>query len=142
MSVIVAIADAVTAELNAGGFSEPFTAQRLYRPQFELADMDTLHVTVVPQGISIEAVGRGLNQYDFRIDVAVQKRFSEGDAAELDPLMQLVEAIVDYFRFKRLETTPEAAWVKTENAPIYSPEHMEQLRQFTSVVTLTYRVVR
>lgn len=141
MSRSVAIADAVTAELNAGGFAQPFTAERLYRPQFELTDMDTLHVTVVPQGVSIEPAGRNLNQYDYRIDVAVQKRFSEDDAAQLDPLMQLVEAIVDYFRFKRLET-PEAAWVKTENVPIYSPEHMEQLRQFTSVVTLTYRMLR
>jgi len=141
VSTIVAIADAVVSELNAGGFIEPFTAQRLYHPQFELTDMDTLHVTVVPQGVSIEPAGRNINQYDYRIDVAVQKRFSEGDAAELDPLMQLVEAIVDYFRFKRLQT-PEAAWVKTENAPIYSPEHMEQLRQFTSVVTLTFRVIR
>ena len=27
-------------------------------------------------------------------------------------------------------------------APIYSQEHWDQLRQFTSVVTFTYRVVR
>ncbi len=142
MAGITEIADAVAAELNAGSFSQAFTAERRYRPVFDLPEMGTLHVTVVPQGMTIETAGRGRNQQDYRIDIAIQKKFENGDAAELDPLMALVEQIADHFRFRRLEGLPEAVWVKTENAPIYAAEHMEQNRVFTSVLTLTFRVVR
>ncbi len=142
MADITDIADAVAAELNAGSFGQEFTAERHYRPVFDLPEMGTLHVTVVPQGMTIETAGRGRSQHDCRIDIAVQKKFENGDADELDPLMALVEQIADHFRFKRLEGLPDAVWVKTENAPIYAAEHMEQNRVFTSVLTLTFRVVR
>ena len=36
---IIAIADAVTAELNATAFSQPLTAVRHYEPTFELSAM-------------------------------------------------------------------------------------------------------
>ena len=142
MATVIAIADAVVTALNAGGFAQPFTAVRLYRPQFELKDMGTLHVTVVPRGLLIQMASRGIDQHDYQVDVAVQKRLATEDTAEIDSLMALVEQIADRFRHKVLETDPEACWVKSENAPIYAPEHLEQLRQFTSVLTLTYRTHR
>jgi hypothetical protein len=46
MAVILDIADAVVAELNATAFSQPLTAERYYRPQFELSEMTELKVTV------------------------------------------------------------------------------------------------
>jgi len=64
MSVIVDIADAVVTELNAPGepgFSMPFTAERLYRPDFELPEMKYLHVSVVPHGVEMTTAGRGLS---------------------------------------------------------------------------------
>ena len=61
---------------------------------------------------------------------------------ELDLLMQLVEEIAGLFRFARLAAFPQAVWVKTEHAPVFAPEHMEGLRQFTSILTFTFRVVR
>jgi hypothetical protein len=142
MAVITDIADAVVAELNGGGFSLPFTAARHYRPLFDLKDMQALHVTVVPKGVTIERLDRSRNQEDVQIDVAVQKKFSTGDNAELDALMALVEEIADFFRLRRLAACPAAVWVKTENVPVYAPEHMDELRQFTSVLTLTFRVAR
>jgi hypothetical protein len=142
MSEIVQVADAVVAALNTASFSLPIEAERSYVPQFELSEMGELHVTVVPKAVEIAAAARDMAAYDYKIDVAVQKRFQEGDAAELDPLLHLVEEIAEHFRFKRLEGYPTAAWVKTEHPAIYAPEHMESLRQFTSVVTFTFRVVR
>jgi hypothetical protein len=64
------------------------------------------------------------------------------DDAGLDELMSLVERLADGLRLKRLSDVPEAMWVKTENSPIYSPEHLETKGVFTSVLTVTYRVVR
>ncbi len=142
MSVIVNIAEAVKDELNAGEFSQGFTAERHYAPSFELSEMAALHVTVVPKGVSINPASRGLIQHDYQVDVAVQKRFDEGDNVELDPLMTLVEEIADFFRRRRLAGQPNAACVRIENFPIYAAEHMAQYRQFTSLITLTFRVMR
>lgn len=142
MTIILQIADAVVAALNADTFSQEFDAKRYYQPLFELKDLKVLKVSVVPRGLSIVQAARDKTAQDYQIDVAVQKKFSKGDNPELDPLMDLVEEIADFFRFKRLPEFPEAVWVKTENAPVYSPEHMDQFRQFTSVVTFSFRVVR
>jgi hypothetical protein len=142
MAVITDIADAVVQELNEGSWSLPLTAERHYRPIFDLKDMATLHVTVVPKGVTVERADRSRSQFEYQVDVAVQKKFEKGDAAELDPLVGLVEEIAEHFRAGRLASYPEAACTKTEHAPIYAPEHMDELRQFTSVLTLTLRVVR
>ena len=141
MSVVTDIADALVAELNGREFAQPFTAQRLYVPRFELSEMATLHVTVVPKGVVLESAGRGLRQTDVTIDMAVQQRFETDETVELDGLMNLVGEIVEFLHGLRLTDYPSAIWLKTANEPIFAPEHMEQYRQFTSVITLTYRVV-
>jgi len=141
-SVIVAVADAVTESLNAATFSEPFTALRHYQPLFELKDMKNLHVSVVPSGVAIAMRNRGHSDAEVKIDVAVQKKLARADAQEIDPLMVLVEEIAEHFKTKRLPGLPQAVWVKTENAPIYAQEHLAELRQFTSVLSFTFRVMQ
>jgi hypothetical protein len=143
MATVVDIADAVIAALNGHAFSEPFTAQRCYVPAFDLKDMKDLHVTVVPHGLEMSTASRSLLQDDVQIDVAVQKKLpvdASGDSAAVDALMGLVQEIADFIR--STGRFGDAVWIKTENKPIYSPEHLEQLRQFTSVLTLTLRVMR
>jgi hypothetical protein len=145
MSLITTMADAVITELNgavAGTFAQAFVAARHYRPQFDLAELKTLRVSVVPRGIVVQSLGRSANQHDVSVDVAVQKKVSPTDGMELDGLMTLVERIADYFRLRRLTAMPEALWTKTDNVPVYSPEHLETRQVFTSVLTLTFRVVR
>ncbi|MCE5327897.1 MAG: hypothetical protein LLG01_15935 [Planctomycetaceae bacterium] len=142
MATIIDIADAVAATLSGHAFSVPLTAHRSYRPVFDLKDMKSLHVTVVPKGAEMSAAGRNLAQSDIQIDVGVQKKLSGDIAAEnveIGALMGLVEQIAVFVR-----TTGkfgDAQWMKTENLPIYSQEHLGELRQFTSVLTLTLRVM-
>jgi hypothetical protein len=142
MPLIAQIAQAVTDELNASGVLPGVTVVRSYAPQYELPEMDTLHVTVVPKGLVVAAAGRSVNQYDCQIDIAVQKRFQSDTPAELDPLLALAEEIADFFRLRRLSAFPAAAWIKTEHNPVFAPEHMRELHQFTGVVTLTYKVMK
>jgi len=99
-------------------------------------------VTVVPKATASEIHSRSRTVGDYQVDVGVQQKVA--DEAGLDPLMALVEEIADQFRFKRLALPggQEAVWVRTENDPVYAPEHVDELRQFTSVLTLTFRVVR
>ncbi len=141
-SELLRTADAVVAALNAAALSLPFTAERHYQPVFDLSEMKDLRVTVVPRGVDVFQTARGKGTFDYKVDVAVQKKFEKGDAAELDPLMELAGEIAELFRAKRLDAFPKAAWVKTEHAPVCAQEHMQELRQFTSVMTLTFRVAR
>lgn len=145
MALITDIADALVAELNAappGTFAQAFAAARHYRPQFDLAELKTLRVSVVPRGIGVTGLMRNANQHDVSIDVAVQKKIDLADQAELDGLMLLTEQIADFFRLRRLSALPEAIWTRTDNAPVFAPEHLDQKLVFTSVLTLTFRVVR
>ncbi len=151
MSEIIKIADAVVTELGGGGFAPPYICRRLYLPRFDLKEMDTLHVTVVPKGITAQPGSRSLSQCDYAIDLAIQKRLAplttnepleDKEIEELDALMDQVELIADHLRFRTLAEYPDAAWVKVDNDPVYSVEHLEQMRQFTSVLTVTYRTLR
>jgi len=139
------ITDAVVAALNGAAFSQPFTAKRHYVPTFDLKEMKTLHVTVVPRGVEVSTVSRSLIQHELQVDVGIQQKLPApadpaGDQAFVDALMGLVQEIADVLR--AAGRFGEAQWVKSENKPIYSPEHLEQLRQFTSVLTLTLRTLR
>ncbi|CAN5495908.1 hypothetical protein BH11PLA2_BH11PLA2_22800 [soil metagenome] len=141
MAVIIDIANAVVATLNAGTFSQAFTAERHYLPRFELPDMATLRVSVVPKGITSTALDRKRDQVDYRIDVALQHKTGT-DLATLDALMTLAEEIGDYLQATALVGYPQARCFDMVNEPIYAPEHLEEFRQFTSLMTFTYRVWR
>jgi len=148
MSMIVAIADAVVDRLNAGSYSMPVTAVRHHQPTFEFAELESLRVSVVPRSLTITGASRRQSQYDALIDIGVQKRLapapgSAGDEdAEIDALLDLVEELADHLRFERLPTVPEAVWVGVAQEPVVAAEHLEQHRQFTSILTVTYRVLR
>jgi hypothetical protein len=140
MAIIIDIADAVVAELNGHSFSVTLAAVRAYLPQFDLAEMDALHVTVVPKSLASEIAGRNLLQTDYTIDLAVQEKPADLANATLDGLMGLVQEIADYFALRVL-ASPAACCIKIENSPIYSIEHLGTLRQFTSVLSLTFRLI-
>ena len=142
MTTILEIADKVTAKLNAASLSQTFEATRLYVPNFDLSDLKELRVTVVPREIDLLPLDRASNRVHAMIDVAVQKKFKKGDATEIDPLVQFVEEVGDEFRLKRLTDFPQARCVKVQNSVLYSVEHWEQQRQFTSLLTLTFELAR
>lgn len=141
MTLITNLTEAVLAELNATSFSLPLLARRGYRPRYELADLGALHVTLIPSGLSVQPASRGAAQYEVAIDLAVQQKLSGEANADIDPLLALTEEIAEHFRGQRLDSFPNALWVKTEHRTIFATEHLEQYRQFTSLLTLTFRVV-
>jgi hypothetical protein len=141
MATILDIADAVVKELNNTTFSQPVTAQRHYLPKFDLAEMKDLHVSVVPRGLASKALDRSRDNFSYLVDIGVQQK-SDMTLAALDALMNLVEEIADHFRTKPMSNFPEARCTEVKNEPVYAPPHLNELRQFTSVVTLTFRVVR
>ena len=146
-ATITEIADAVVTVLNSASLSQPVTASRHYLPEFDLKEMDTLHVSVVPAELDEEIADRTRDRAEYKIHVAVQKRVPKQDppgldAAAIDGLMRLVEEIDDLFRHKALSGYPQAHWRKTENKPIYDPKHLKEMGQFTSLLALTFQVTR
>ncbi len=137
-STILTIADAVVASLNGTSFSMPFTAERHLVPSLGLEDLANLHVTVVPRTVARTASGRRDSWLDCTIDVGVQQKVA-GDP-DADALIALVEEIAEHLSHQRLAGAPEAAWLSTTTDPLISPEHLDQQRAFTSVVSVTYRV--
>lgn len=98
-----------------------------------------MHVTIVPSAEDTSLAGRGVAQSDFKIDVAIQKKLTACDNAEIDALMTLVQEIAQYVR--STSRFGDAAMVRAKAEPIYSFEHLSELRQFTSVITLTLRMM-
>jgi hypothetical protein len=140
VSTIAAIADAVAAHINAGTFSQPLTAVRMFQPAFTLEDLKDLRVSVVPRTLQMSPVTRDSLAIEYVVDVGVQKKLPADNAdAAIDELLELVEAIADHLRFQRLEGLPDAAWVGISNEPVVSGEAIEQHRVFTSVLSVTYR---
>jgi len=143
MSTIAAIADAVAAHINAGTFSQPVSAERMYQPAFTLENLADLRVSVVPRTVGIAASSRDSSLFECVVDVGVQKKLpAAGEDAEIDALLDLVEEITDHLRFKRLPDAAEAAWAGIAHEPVVSSESLEQHRVFTSVLSVTYRVRR
>ena len=142
MATIINIADAVADELNTASFGVPLTAERVYVPRFDLESVDGLRVQVAPRGLEIGQATRGGAQHDYQADIGIQQKFETGEPIELDPLMDLVEAVADHFRTAKLPVDPPAVCIKVENGPVYAQGHMREARLFTSIVGLTYRVWR
>jgi len=140
MSTIIAIADAVAAHLNAGTFSQPISAERVYQPAFTLEELKDLRVSVVPRSTAITTASRDSSTFECAVDVGVQKKI--GDESEINGLLDLVEEIADHLRLKRLPGAPEAAWVAITHEPVASTDALVEHRAFTSVLTVTYRVRR
>ncbi len=139
MASLIDIAEAVAAEMNGGSFSLPFMAQCMLLPVFDRKDMAALHVTVVPRGQEMTLIARDAAQWDYHVDVAVQQQVDPANLDDLRALSGLVDEIIRSFAGRRLRECPEAIFIKAASEPPYLPEHLEKLRQFTGVVTLTFR---
>ena len=134
---IIELADAIVAELNAHAFSQSFTAERGYLPTFDLPDMGTLRVTVVPKEDEGGLDTRSSSAHEYAIDIGIQKKPEKIDNDNLDPLMLLAQEIADFFMFGK--RPGKATAISPKVRVLYLQEHLQKLRQFTSVVTLTFR---
>lgn len=147
---LISIADAVVSVLNnapAGTFPQAFTAARHYTPDFKLADMSALHVSVVPRGLARKRLTRSEFQFDYQVDIGIQQRAVDAANQQViddfcDELMLLTEKIADYLAVTKLADYPAAIPVEAENSPVFDPDGLQEKRLFTSVITQAYRLSR
>lgn len=130
MSEVIRIAEAVAESL------EKYHAEVLFFPEFELRDLDDLRVVVVPHSTEYKTVSRGRNEEILKVQIGFLKRGSEEN---LDDLLQTIEKIGLGFLNRKLGG---ATCVCVAYNPIYSPEHLRERGQFTSIIELSFRQFR
>lgn len=149
-AVVLQIADAMVGVLNsASPLVVPFEAARFYVPVYDLQkDLDALKVSVVPKALTLKAITRHSDDFTYDVDVAVQQRLPKTATttpdilAFCDPLMLLMEEILDLFRGKPLEAVASVQCMDAANPSIYAPDLLDEVRVFTSISTLTFKLVR
>jgi len=144
MSLLADTAAAVADALNGHDFGEPLTAVRGYLPEYKLADLDRLHVTVVPGNMEETPLDRSATLLSPQVQVAVQRRMDPVDVAAGDALMDLAENIAGALRGRRLSLADgsTAEWESAEWSTPYAPEELKSRRLFVAVLTLRYKVVQ
>lgn len=143
-ATVVEIADAVVDALNAASLTLAFTAVRSYLPVYQVKDLDELKVAVVPNGFLMQlASRRGVDQFDFTVDVAIHRRI-EATTLAIDPYMSLAEDVVDLFRGKPLTLASGLVvhCIDAASAPMFDPALLDQQRLFAAAVSLTFRTQR
>ena len=156
-SVLLAVADAVAADLIAHTFSVPFSAARTYADaeyQLDAAD-DSLQCDVVPASeLKTELNDRGSVRYLASAFVVFRRKFAgehieqvgsteqtRVKAASVDPLVGLVEEASEWLTAQeRLTNHPNAVWNSTNIEAAVVHKHLREWSQFTGIIKTTYEV--
>jgi len=141
MKLALDIADAIVTELSSGSFSEPLTVSRRVLPEYELAELKALTVTVVPKSVGINNITRDSSSFEVAIDIGIQQKIGKDTDTAVARLSGVVTEVVTFMNRRKLSEFPAAVFVSIANEPVYAPEHLSEKRLFTSLLTLTYKVI-
>jgi hypothetical protein len=133
------VAELVADALNESGLLSSLSAEVLALPEFQLDEMGTMHVTVVPVAFGpFEMISRGQDISDCSMEISIQQRVSniESDTREL---CSFVQQIAQYLTRKNLGNRA-ACWRSTMIEPLYDSESLREKRLFVSVIRLVYEV--
>ena len=143
------VSEALRDELEAGVFSQDFTPGETFDPRMKLEDADTLKVDVVPVGVRPERENRGEIAWDSTCDIGVRYRFGTDEQDEdtgktrnrhIHELFYLEQEIIQYLvRSSRLQYYDLARLMEFDIRVTWVPKHLEEWRQFTGILRVTYR---
>ena len=156
-SVLLAVADALAADLTQHSFSVPFSAARTYADceyQLDAVD-DSLQCDVVPASeLKTELDDRGTVRYLASAFVVFRRKFAGSDieqvgtseqtrvkASAVDPLVALVEEANEWLTAQeRLTNLSDAVWNSTNVEAAVVHKHLREWSQFTGIIKTTYEV--
>jgi len=143
----ITIADEVVKTLNTIEDEDDrlFTAVRSLFPFYELKDLSSLRVTVVPKSVDIQSFSRSSSEFDYQIDIAFQKSVKSPDDPEVSTLADLVLSTAKGFRGKVYSGVGAGVGINAICSKVgillYSAEHIQPPSVFTSVITLNFKVI-
>ena len=97
-------------------------------------------VSIVPKSVQPQHMTRSGRADNITIDIGVQAKVTGSPETDVPRLCRLVRTLLDFMWGRALARAPEAAFMDAGIDPVYAPEHLQQLRVFTSVVSVTYKV--
>lgn len=130
MSEVLKIAEVVAAELAE------YHAEVVFFPEFELRELDEMRVVIVPLSTEYKTLSRAAHEELLKVQIGFLKRGCEDN---LPDLLRLVEGLGLGFLNKKLAG---ATCVCVAYNPIYSAEHLRERGQFTSVIELSFKLIR
>lgn len=129
------LAISVVNSLNTQAWPYGFSATREYRPIFDLGDLESIRVVVVPRSIERTRLTRSLVVQEQAIQIGVLKRV-ENDS-QIGQLVQFCDQITEYFAGATISSNQ---CVRVIYDPVYDPESLEKNRQFSGIITLFFKV--
>jgi hypothetical protein len=144
-STLKQLADAVVTLLNAGSFSQAFTAEHIPAPYAKTEDISSVKVGVVVPARAKERSSRGSDRAEYTVEIHVLKKFAlftdaGPDATEFDGLVELAEELADFFgpANHRIDS-PEALWTSTLHDPVVDGDFLFE-GVFGSLITLAFKL--
>lgn len=105
-----AIADAVVTSLNDATLSQSFTVTRVWYVKPKLEDLASLTVYVVPAPWREQPAGRRKTAVERVVDVICLKQCDPTDNDDVDPLVYLLEELLDHFLAKSVTDANSTKW--------------------------------
>jgi hypothetical protein len=97
-------------------------------------------VSVVPKSVQPQHMTRSGRADNVTIDIGIQAKIIGSPETDVPKLCRLVRTLLDFMWGRALTRAPEAVFMEAGIDPVYAPDHLQQLRVFTSVVSVTYKV--
>lgn len=139
MSIAASTAIMIVDALNASGLC---TATMVYDPTVPLESLSTRRVVVVPSSLTVERQTRDTHRFEAVCDIAIQARLPDGGdvAAAIEEQMGLADGIA--FILPSIGAEQNVQHVTTEIPALYSPDDLRNLRVITTVLRVTYAIVK
>ena len=144
MATIPDIVAAVYSEVAGSGlFGSGDTVRRSWLPREDVRDMavGAVLATVMAQDQTLEVLTRGAMLKTLSVNIAIQCKVEDFEAATVDPLVELAESLASYMFQRALPLAPDAIFMGVNLAPIMSSVHADDFSVFTSVVTVRYKTM-
>lgn len=140
-ALLVQVAEAVVAEITAAvtaGLLPAMTPELDFVPSLEPKDLIGIKIIVCPRSRRSAIVTRAASSKEYEIDIAVLKKITN---AELPDMLQLCEQLETFFEGRKIAPAemPSVSCTEVNNDPVYVPEHIRTRRQFTGILTLTFK---
>lgn len=104
-------------------------------PEYDLKEIETMRIVVVPTGVEYKPVARTAHEENYKISIGILKRTTED---ELDALIDFSTSLGQSFLNRVID---DSMCINVAHEPLYSPEHLREKNQFTSVIALTFKSI-
>jgi hypothetical protein len=142
--VAESLANSLSQVLWSGSVSS-FTAKMQYVPDYEVADLATLRVSVVPGDLDISLFeGRGGDLHEPHVHIVMAKRFAND--AEVRDLIKLRTQIQDKVRSGTLPASTPAMpsgvqWWGMQVSSTFDRDQLSASRVFLADIEVSYRIL-